>query len=127
MHKCTGTCCLFWHFIALKYRNHSVFGCDFWRRIFLNQRIVKWVGENSAERFGYQQQLDYINRSADDLRSAKDIRLYQMAVWFTKLYEQNMNGMAKWYKKYTAKLFGVAVCDSGFGLVRECVVYAYLF
>ena len=93
---------------------------------FLNQRIVKWVGENSAERFGYQQQLDYINRSADDLRSAKDIRLYQMAVWFTKLYEQNMKGMAKWYKKYTAKLFGVEVCDSGFGLVRECVVYAYL-
>ncbi len=93
---------------------------------FLNQRIVKWVDENSTERFGYRKQLDYINRSADDLRSAKDIRLYQMAVWFTKLYEQNMNGMAKWYKKYTAKLFGVAVCDSGFGLVRECVVYAYL-
>ncbi|MDE7182899.1 MAG: ABC transporter ATP-binding protein/permease [Lachnospiraceae bacterium] len=93
---------------------------------FSNQRIVKWVDENSRERFGYQQQLDYINRSADDLRSAKDIRLYQMAVWFSEIYEQNMKGMAQWYKKYTSKLFGMAVCDSGFSLVRESAAYAYL-
>ena len=82
---------------------------------FLNKRIVRWVDENSAERFGYQQQLDYINRSADDLRSAKDVRLYQMADWFSKVYEQNMKGIAQWYRKYTSKLFRVVVCDSGFG------------
>ena len=81
---------------------------------FLNKRIVRWVDENSAERFGYQQQLDYINRSADDLRSAKDVRLYQMADWFSKVYEQNMKGIAQWYRKYTSKLFRVVVCDSGF-------------
>lgn len=93
---------------------------------FLNKRIVRWVDENSAERFGYQQQLDYINRSADDLRSAKDVRLYQMADWFSKVYEQNMKGIAQWYRKYTSKLFRVVVCDSGFGLVRESAAYVYL-
>lgn len=93
---------------------------------FLNKRIIKWIDENSGERFGYQQRLDYINRSANDLRSAKDVRLYQMAAWFSAVYEQNMKGIAQWYRKFASKLFGVSVCDSGFGLVRESVVYAYL-
>lgn len=93
---------------------------------FLNRRIVRWVDENSAERFGYQQRLDYINRSTGDLRGAKDMRLYQMAVWFSAIYAQNMKGIAQWYKKFASKLFGITVCDSGFALVRESAVYVYL-
>lgn len=93
---------------------------------FLNQRILRWIAQNNAERIGYQQRIRYINSSAGDLRSAKDIRLYRMGEWFSDLYHSHMKGLAGWYKRLTGKLFGVAVCDSGLALVRESIVYLYL-
>lgn len=93
---------------------------------FLNQRIIKWKAENDQERISYQQRIDYINSIAGDLRSAKDIRLYQMAIWFSDIYKSNMSALAGWYKRLTSKLFGAAVCDSGLALLRESIVYLYL-
>ena len=61
-----------------------------------------------------------------DIRSAKDIRLYKMAVWFSDIYNNNMKGIAGWYKRLTHKLFGVAAYDSGLALLRESIAYLYL-
>ena len=93
---------------------------------FLNQKIIEWTAANNQERISYQQRIDYINNIAGDIRSAKDIRLYQMAVWFSDVYKGNMNGLAGWHKRLTSRLFGVAVYDSGLALLRESVVYLYL-
>ncbi len=93
---------------------------------FLNQKIIAWTAANNKERIGYQQRINYINRVSGDIRSAKDIRLYKMAVWFSDIYHHNMSGIAGWYKRLTHKLFGVAAYDSGLALLRESVVYLYL-
>lgn len=93
---------------------------------FLNQRIMKWMAENNQERISYQQRINYINSISGDIRSAKDVRLYKMAVWFSDIYKGNMNGLAGWYKRLTGKLFGVAVFDSGLALLRESAAYLYL-
>lgn len=93
---------------------------------FLNQKIIKWTDENNHERISYQQRINYINSTADDIRSAKDIRLYHMAVWFSDIYQSNMKGLSGWYKRLTGRLFHVAAYDSGLALVRESVVYIYL-
>lgn len=92
----------------------------------LNQRILAWMAEHNPERIHYQQRLNYINATAGDIRSAKDIRLYRMAAWFSDIYKDNMQGLAGWYRRLTGKLFGVAVWDSGFALLREIAAYAYL-
>lgn len=93
---------------------------------FLNQKIMEWTAANNQERISYQQRINYINNVAGDIRSAKDIRLYQMAAWFSDIYKSNMNGLAGWYKRLTSKLFGVAIYDSGLALLRESIVYLYL-
>lgn len=93
---------------------------------FLNQKIIAWTAANNKERIGYQQRINYINSISSDIRSAKDIRLYKMAVWFSDIYNNNMKGIAGWYKRLTHKLFGVAVYDSGLALLRESVAYLYL-
>lgn len=93
---------------------------------FLNRKIIAWTAANNPERMGYQQHMDYINRVSGDIRSAKDIRLYRMALWFSDIYNSNMRGLAGWYQRLTRKLFGVAACDSGLALLREGVAYAYL-
>lgn len=93
---------------------------------FLNKRILAWTAAHHPERIAYQQQLDYINRISGDIRSAKDIRLYKMARWFSDCYRENMHGLGDWYKRLTRKLFGDAVCESGLSLLRESVSYLYL-
>ena len=75
---------------------------------------------------GYVQQLSYINAVSGDARSAKDIRLYPMAKWFSDIYEDNMKGIAAWYRKLTKKLFRVTACDGTLGLLREGIIYLYL-
>lgn len=93
---------------------------------YLNKRVVKWTDEHSKERMGYVQQLSYINAVSGDARSAKDIRLYPMAKWFSDIYEDNMKGIAAWYRKLTKKLFRVTACDGALGLLREGSIYLYL-
>lgn len=92
----------------------------------LNQKIIKWMEEHNQERIGYQQRINYMNTISGDIRSAKDIRLYRMAVWFSGLYQENRNGLAGYYQRLTGKIFGVAVYDSGLALLRESIAYLYL-
>ena len=93
---------------------------------YLNQKIIAWTAANNKERIGYQQRLHYINDISGDIRSAKDIRLYKIAVWFSDIYNTNMKGIADWYKRFTRKLFGIAVYDSSLAFLRESIVYFYL-
>lgn len=91
---------------------------------YLNKRVVKWTDEHSKERMSYVQRLNYINAISGDARSAKDIRLYPMAKWFSDIYTDNMKGIAAWYHKLTKKLFSVTACDGALGLLREGITLA---
>ena len=93
---------------------------------FLNRRISKWLEGSTDEKAGYEQRMQYVIRTADDPRAAKDIRLYRMAAWLDGVYEKNLSGLLGWYRRYTSKLFGVSAADSALVLVREGVTYAYL-
>ena len=92
----------------------------------LNRRISKWLEGSTDEKAVYEQRMQYVIRTADDSRAAKDIRLYRMAAWLDGIYEKNLSGLLGWYRRYTAKLFGVAAADSALVLVREGVTYAWL-
>jgi ATP-binding cassette subfamily B protein len=93
---------------------------------FLNRRIIKWVDGNTDEKADYEHRMQYIINISNDIQAAKDIRLYNMSVWMNQIYEKNMKGLLGWYRRYTAKLFGVATVDSGLSLVREGVTYLIL-
>ena len=92
----------------------------------LNRRITKWLEHNMDEKSGYVQRMQYVINAANDIRSAKDIRLYNMSVWLNKIYDENLKGVSSWYRRYTAKLFGVAAADSIMTFIREGVTYVFL-
>ena len=92
----------------------------------LNRKIVKWVDKNNGEKVGYEQKMQYIVNASNDMQAAKDIRLYRMSNWMNRLYKENMSGLLGWYRKYTAKLFGVSAVDSSLTFFREGVTYAVL-
>ena len=92
----------------------------------LNRRINRWIESSRDEKSGYERRMQYVTGAADDVRAAKDIRLYRMAAWLNGIYDRNLKGLLGWYRKYTAKLFGVSAADSALAFVREGVTYAYL-
>ena len=92
----------------------------------LNRRITKWLEMNTDEKSGYEQRMQYVINAANDVQAAKDIRLYNMSVWLDKIYEDNLKGVLGWYRRYTAKLFGVAAADSIMTFIREGVTYVVL-
>ena len=93
---------------------------------FLNRRISKWIGENREEKAGYEQRMQYVVSTADDIRAAKDIRLYRLAGWLESIYDRNLKGLLGWYRRYTKKLFGVSAADSALAMIREGATYAFL-
>lgn len=93
---------------------------------FLNRKINKWVSLNTDEKAGYEHRMQYVISASDDAAAAKDIRLYGMVKWLNDVYEKNLKGVLSWYKKYTAKLFGVSCADSAVTLIREGLTYLYL-
>ena len=93
---------------------------------FLNKRIIKWASDHNKEKIGYQQKTNYINSVSGDIKSAKDIRLYSMPKWLDTLYRANMDGLAGWYRRYTAKIFRTAIWGGGLSVLREGIAYAYL-
>ena len=92
----------------------------------LNRRISKWLEGSREEKSVYEKRMQYVASAADDVRAAKDIRLYKMAAWLNGIYDKNLKGLLGWYRKYTEKLFGASAADSGLSLLRDAVTYAFL-
>lgn len=92
----------------------------------LNKRVTLWLENHQAEKVGYQQKTGYLTQVSGDFKSAKDIRLYRMIKWLGDVYQKNIKGLSDWYRRYTKKVFGVALCDGGLSILREAVAYMYL-
>lgn len=92
----------------------------------MNGKVIKWVDKNNEKKVGYEQRMQYIVSASEDMQAAKDIRLYNMSIWMNKIYQDNMKGLLGWYRKYTAKLFGVSAVDSSLTLFREGITYLVL-
>ena len=92
----------------------------------LNRRISRWIEQNREEKAGYEHRMQYVVSAADDIRGAKDIRLYRMASWLDGIYDRNLKGLLGWYRRYTARLFRVSAADSALTLVREGLACAFL-
>lgn len=92
----------------------------------INRKVIQWVDKNNEEKVGYEQRMQYIISASEDMQAAKDIRLYNMTAWMNTIYQNNMKGLLGWYRKYTAKLFGVSAIDSSLTFFREGVTYFVL-
>lgn len=91
-----------------------------------NNQIIRWARENEPEKVGYLQRARYITSVSADLKSAKDIRLYQMNGWLNRTYQNHMDLIASWQNRYTKKVFQAATADSGLAMLRDLAAYAYL-
>ena len=88
--------------------------------------VTRWSAQNNAERTGYHHKLGYIDRMAEDVKAAKDIRLYRMEAWFQSVYQDNIDKIARWYARYDRLVIKVSFANASISLLREGIAYAYL-
>ena len=93
---------------------------------FVGIKATKWLAENNAEKAKYNHKFGYIDSVAEDVKSAKDIRLYKMDSWFHRIYEDNMAAIAKWYKRYDRIVIKTSFAGASISLLREGIAYGYL-
>lgn len=93
---------------------------------FLSSKVIKWTENNSGERARYHHKLGYVDTVAEDIKSAKDIRLYNMVDWLQGIYHDNIKKVAQWYKRYDKLVIKTSVANSSISLLREGIAYAYL-
>ena len=93
---------------------------------FIGLTVTRWVDQNNAERAGYYHKLGYIDSVAEDIKSAKDIRLYGMRVWLQRIYDDNIEKIAGWCKRYDRLALKMTIGNSSVSLLREGVAYGYL-
>lgn len=93
---------------------------------FIGLKVSKWAAENNPELTRYHHKLGYVDTVAEDIKSAKDIRLYSMEGWLQRIYSSNIEMIAKWYKRYDKLVSKTTIANSSISLAREGIAYGYL-
>lgn len=93
---------------------------------FISLNVTEWTEKNNSERTKYHHKLGYIDTVAEDIKSAKDIRLYRMEGWLQRIYNDNIQKIAQWYKQYDKLVLKTTLANSSLSLLREGVAYGYL-
>ena len=126
MYKRSWIFSVFWNFIGSECVSGFIFGFDDINWLLVESQGNFLDGEESGGKGRIWQKIGYLAQVSDDLKSAKDIRLYSMAGWLGDIYQKNIKELGGWYKRYTKRVFGVAAGESGLSLLREIAAYAYL-
>lgn len=92
----------------------------------LTLQINKRMSKLEKENLPIYHRLDYIRKRAQDVALAKDIRIFNMKGWLTKLYEKSLNSLAKFLLRRERAYFGKDTASVILNLVRNGVAYLYL-
>ena len=79
--------------------------------------------EEEAE---YERHMNYLMGRAEDLSSAKDIRIFGLRRWLEELYEKAMSCHAAFHKKAQGVYIWSPIADMVLTFLRNIIAYAYL-
>lgn len=93
---------------------------------FLLRAINKADGKARNDRNSIFMKFDYFYRISHEFAAGKDIRIYGLADWFTKIAADGLKLYTQIIGKYTRQTLGVTAIRALLNLVRELIAYAYL-
>lgn len=74
----------------------------------------------------YAKEAAYLSRQTMERRAGKDIRIYQMAEWFLKKYQNVLNQMDQIFKKIHNWYFLSGFCNNMINFIVNAGIYIYL-
>ena len=93
---------------------------------FLNRVNDKWDYRNRDNWVAIDRKRGYIQRTAGDFAAAKDMRLYGMSGWFTRLFEGLLAERLVWSRRGERRTFARDLFGAGMTLIRNGAAYGFL-
>lgn len=93
---------------------------------FVNRRYNLWLLETRKEQDDYSSKLSVLNRNAQNLKLAKDIRLFGMENWICDVYEHYLMLLSAVKRRQGIKGCYVDLITFVLTVCREGLAYAYL-
>lgn len=66
---------------------------------YIERHKMKWIWNMADNWQKYDRELDYIRHAGGDFSSAKDVRIYGMDKWFTKIFAKSFDNRLDWYEQ----------------------------
>lgn len=66
---------------------------------YIERHKMKWIWNMADNWQKYDRELDYIHSAGGNFSSAKDVRIYGMDKWFTKIFAKSFNNRLDWYEQ----------------------------
>lgn len=92
----------------------------------VNKRLNEWGYRHREELAGYEKKIDYINARAEDVKLAKDVRIFGLQSWLEDIYELSMKGLRNFLERREKIYVWTNVIDAVLAFLRNGIAYYYL-
>jgi len=92
----------------------------------VNKRINEWGYRHREEEADYEKKMSYANTKAEDVKLAKDIRVFGMQGWLEDLYRTNLRLYRAFVKRRESVYLWANAIDAALAFLRNGIAYFYL-
>ncbi len=92
----------------------------------LHRNAVKYSDKNTKERDQARRVLGETTWQARQPDYGKDIRIYHVERWFSKVFRENISRLSRWNRRVELRWYFPTLSDSVFGIARDLLMYFLL-
>lgn len=93
---------------------------------YLERHKMKWIWNMADNWQQYDRELNYISDAGGDFSSAKDVRIFGMDKWFTKIFDRSYANRLNWYEQQDEWTFRHNVVSIIILRLADFASYAYV-
>ncbi len=92
----------------------------------VNKRINEWGYRHREEQALYEKKMEYVGNKCEDIKLAKDVRLFGMRAWLEDLYQTNLRLFRAFLERREKVYLWANVVDAVLIFLRNGIAYFYL-
>lgn len=93
---------------------------------YLERHKMMWIWNMADNWQQYDRELNYISNAGGDFSSAKDVRIFGMDKWFTKIFDRSYANRLNWYEQQDEWTFRHNVVETIILRLADFAAYAYV-
>lgn len=93
---------------------------------FLNNFNNKWVHASKDQWVPIDRKLAYFEKKSSDPQAAKDIRIYNLSIWFANAYNKLLHSRLSWTKRIEKRGWFIDLFSALSMLIRDFIAYIFL-
>lgn len=95
-------------------------------RLLVTKSNIEWTKKHKEDWTPLDLKLEYLSKECLNIKNGKDIRLYQIQIWFMKQFNRLIKNRLAWDEKEYKRKFNAQAVDRIMSLIRDVSCYGYL-